>query len=191
LHKVLYGELSDFGYSSGRTRRNRSQFPETLRKLTVPHKDTMAHEHYCDVAGHRWTCDSDECECICDTPMNEGDHSACPIELRACPEHEHGLAPDSQPVGGVPIEFPHDFDEKLMRAVEQASISGAACLWCGYGYPKFSMKAQHEHLATCAEYPEEGREQSRKRLLEIGHDDDDCESSDWEQEEEKNDPNSH
>jgi hypothetical protein len=124
--------------------------------------------------------------------MNEGDHRGCPIELRACPEHEHGLSPDSLPVGGVPIEFPHDFDEKLMRAVDQAAISGAACLWCGYGYPKFSLKAQHKHLANeCPDVPEEGREQSRKRLLEIGHDDNDGESSGWEQEEEKHDPSSH
>jgi len=152
----------------------------------------MAHGHYCDVAGHRWTCDSDECFCICDGRMNEGDHAKCPIELRACPEHPYDLAP-MQPIDSdaVAIEFPNDFKEKIARAVEQAGTSGAACLWCGYSYPKFSMEAQHEHLSTCAEYPAAGRKQSRKRLLEIGHDDDDCESSDWEKEEEKNDPNSH
>jgi hypothetical protein len=105
--------------------------------------------------------------------MNEGDHARCPIELRACPEHPYELAPmPSIDSDAVAIEFPDDFEDKVVRAVEQAAVSGAACLWCGYGYPKFSLKAQHEHLANeCPDVPEEGREQSRKRLLEIGNED--------------------
>src|ERR1035438_3419926 len=48
----------------------------------------MSHKHFCDVAGHPWQCESSECICICQKPMEQGDHSHCSIELRACPEHD-------------------------------------------------------------------------------------------------------
>lgn len=48
----------------------------------------MSHTHFCDIAGHPWQCDSSECICICQEPMGQGDHERCPIELRACPEHD-------------------------------------------------------------------------------------------------------
>ena len=48
----------------------------------------MSHTHFCDIAGHPWECDSSECICICQKPMEQGDHSHCSIELRACPEHD-------------------------------------------------------------------------------------------------------
>ena len=46
----------------------------------------MSHRHYCDFAGHDWQC-SGNCECICGLLMEGNDHSDCPVELRACPEH--------------------------------------------------------------------------------------------------------
>jgi len=51
----------------------------------------MSHKHYCDVAGHEWVCTDITCECICGKLMEDGDHSECPIELRACPEHQGQL----------------------------------------------------------------------------------------------------
>jgi hypothetical protein len=47
----------------------------------------MSHTHFCDIAGHHWQCDSSECICICEKPMEQGDHSRCSIELRACSQH--------------------------------------------------------------------------------------------------------
>jgi hypothetical protein len=47
----------------------------------------MSHTHFCDIAGHPWQCESSECICICQRQMEQGDHSRCPIELRACAEH--------------------------------------------------------------------------------------------------------
>jgi hypothetical protein len=60
----------------------------------------MAHRHFCDVAGHEWECegtalrplrgDTEPSVCICEihrTPLVDGDHSGCSIELLACPEH--------------------------------------------------------------------------------------------------------
>ena len=48
----------------------------------------MSHTHFCDIAGHPWQCESSECICMCQKPMEQGDHSRCPIELRACSEHD-------------------------------------------------------------------------------------------------------
>src|ERR1019366_3773760 len=59
----------------------------------------MSHRHACD-AGHYWDCfgtalrplmgDTEPSVCMCirhRVPMEVGDHSACSIELLACPEH--------------------------------------------------------------------------------------------------------
>jgi hypothetical protein len=48
----------------------------------------MSHTHFCDIAGHPWQCESRECICLCQKPMEQGDHRHCSIELRACPEHD-------------------------------------------------------------------------------------------------------
>lgn len=48
----------------------------------------MSHTHFCDVAGHPWQCESSKCICICQTQMEQGDHSHCPTELRACSAHD-------------------------------------------------------------------------------------------------------
>ena len=56
----------------------------------------MSHTHYCDIAGHEWTCEEDTCSCICGVLMEDGEHSECPIELRACPEH-HGVELRQEP----------------------------------------------------------------------------------------------
>lgn len=60
----------------------------------------MSHLHFCDVTGHEWQCEGKAfrpfaggtepsvCMCkFCEVPMEQGDHSDCPIELLACPEH--------------------------------------------------------------------------------------------------------
>ena len=46
----------------------------------------MSHGHFCDFAGHSWHC-GEQCHCICGLPMERNDHSKCPVELRACPDH--------------------------------------------------------------------------------------------------------
>ena len=60
----------------------------------------MSHRHFCDVGGHWWECSgkalrpnarqTEASVCMCSThkvPMEEGDHSACRVELLACPDH--------------------------------------------------------------------------------------------------------
>jgi hypothetical protein len=61
----------------------------------------VSHQHACDVTGHYWQCDGVAlrpiaggieptiCMCpFCEIPMEEGDHSECPVELLACPQHQ-------------------------------------------------------------------------------------------------------
>jgi hypothetical protein len=46
----------------------------------------MSRRHYCDYSGHDWQ-GSENCKCIYGVPAQGHDHSDCPVELRACPEH--------------------------------------------------------------------------------------------------------
>jgi hypothetical protein len=60
----------------------------------------MSHYHFCDYEGHYWDCRrsavrqfadaSEPTQCMCVkhlVSMEDGDHSECPVELLACPEH--------------------------------------------------------------------------------------------------------
>jgi len=60
----------------------------------------MSHRHFCDYEGHYWECGwsavrqfadaSEPTQCMCVkhlVSMEDGDHSECPVELLACPEH--------------------------------------------------------------------------------------------------------
>ena len=62
----------------------------------------MSHQHFCDVASHRWDCngaalrlgDKEPSVCVCHAcraPLEEGDHSRCKniMEIVACPEHRN------------------------------------------------------------------------------------------------------
>ena len=75
----------------------------------------MAHVHWCDVTGHEWECqgtalrplagDTEPSICICAThrtPLEDGDHSGCSIELLACPEHrdvQREMTPEEKTLG--------------------------------------------------------------------------------------------
>jgi hypothetical protein len=126
----------------------------------------MSHKHWCDVAGHDWECNDSACMCFCGERMEQGDHSDCPIGLRACPRHPvpYGLAEGEEP-GGVPIQFPADIAAKAERAAQQLEQYGAVCLWCGHGYEDYSRKSEDEHFAFhCPDAPAELRENAEKRL---------------------------
>jgi hypothetical protein len=145
----------------------------------------MSHRHFCDVAGHYWECDGvrpgffgaapSPCICFCGTSPEVGDHSDCPVELRACPEHKKyamtGLPADEsvpEPGEGLTrIKFPPDYKTKAKRAVKQAQKYGAACFWCGQGYEEYSRALEDEHFAHyCPEAPEQLKQIARKRIQE-------------------------
>jgi hypothetical protein len=124
----------------------------------------MSHKHYCDIGGHEWECDNPACMCFCDELMERGDHSECPVELRACPQHREGLQP-GEVAGGVPISFPEDTADKIKRAVEQGDSYAAVCFWCGHGYDRYTRKIEAEHFAYhCPDAPQQLKDSARARL---------------------------
>jgi hypothetical protein len=114
----------------------------------------MNHEHGCDKAGHMWSCESDDCVCICQVPMERGDHSKCPIELKACPEHSHPAGADinteqmgrdetgSGDLPGMQARLPNEgwaqlkplsaeIEDKLEAWFDSEGTLGAFCCLCG------------------------------------------------------------
>jgi hypothetical protein len=119
----------------------------------------VSHQHACDVAGHYWECDGIAlraiagrleptiCMCpFCDIPMEEGDHSECPVELLACPQHqdeqlqETGEFRPSDPLpNGVDAECCMFNDLRGMPIV-------GFCLWCGIEF--YSVEEVDGHNAN-------------------------------------------
>ena len=126
----------------------------------------MAHSHFCDLGGHRFSCNNDLCVCVCGVPMNGEDHRRCPIELRACSQHPYVSPFVAADDDAVAIEFRDDFADMLTGAVEQADTYGAAFLWCGSGYDDYSARAEDTHFSDhCPDAPASLRERARRRLL--------------------------
>jgi hypothetical protein len=76
----------------------------------------MPHLHFCDHSGHYWQCeetalrpdagDTEPSTCMClmhGVPIEEGDHSGCPVELLACPEHRQGTLTEPQTVSKLQL----------------------------------------------------------------------------------------
>ncbi len=135
----------------------------------------MSHRHYCDVDGHEWRCTDAACECICAFLMEQGDHSECPVELRACPEHQD-------------VQLPASSNSELSPNYFKAAAHGAAerpncecgcsdtkpeeivgsCVWCGHVYVSFDAVTQARHFSNfCAGAPGELREASRLKLARL------------------------
>lgn len=128
----------------------------------------MAHQVFCDATGHFYECSNPACECVCGSLMEEGDHSECPIELRACPEHENDLTAAERYVvkeaGAVPIHFPPDIEERVERANSQPRCV-AWCWWCGHGYGRYTHQLEDAHFAFhCPDAPEELKQNARRSL---------------------------
>jgi hypothetical protein len=131
----------------------------------------MAHQHFyfCADGGHAWQCDSSACMCFCDVPMEQGDPTECPVELRAGQQHQDGLTPAEEEsieeAGAVPIQFPHDIQEKLSRVMLGSKRYEGLCIWCGYGYEMYNPKLEAEHFAyACPDAPEQLKDNFRQRL---------------------------
>jgi len=121
----------------------------------------MSHKHFCDVAGHPWQCNSSECICICQKPMELGDHSHCSIELRpvlsitmssfpsltvsralrangtkqmlVVPQRRAQSSPERRLVRLKPI--PPEIDQKLGEWFSSESDSIGFCFLCGNAIP--------------------------------------------------------
>jgi hypothetical protein len=135
----------------------------------------MSHRHYCDFAGHDWQC-SENCECICGLAMEGHDHSECPVELRACPEHAReqqrsiAEAMSSEP---DPASIQTWHERQLARPhcecgcaeAEPSEVVGW-CLHCDHIYVSYNPKIEARHFAhDCPGAPFELKESARQRLV--------------------------
>jgi hypothetical protein len=131
----------------------------------------MSHRHYCDFAGHDWQCGGD-CECICGLPMEGHDHSDCPVELRACPEHaaeqERSIAEamSSEPDAAFIQKWQERPRCDCGCAEAESSKVVGWCLYCDHVYLDFSLVIQAQHFAEdCPGAPEELKKSARERLV--------------------------
>lgn len=131
------------------------------------------HTHFCDVAGHHWECSSTECECLCGLRMEEGDHSDCPVELRACPEHPEGSEDmTAEPASdAVEIDFSNSPQQQSQvqcncgcAEIDAAEIVGW-CLWCSHVYSDWAPALEDEHFAHhCPGVPEKAKLEALESL---------------------------
>jgi hypothetical protein len=128
----------------------------------------MSHRHYCDVVGHDWQCSSADCECVCDFLMEEGDHSDCPVELRACPEHENQAGRQMSEVNSDAVEIDFSILSPERQQASPHCECGCAeidvmeivgwCLWCSHVYSEWNPVIQDGHFAhQCSGVPGQGR----------------------------------
>lgn len=123
------------------------------------------HSHRCLVEDHLFDCD-EACECICGLPMEGNDHSDCPIELRACPEHKT----EWERVLAEPMSAEKQTEmEPLLEQQDAARLHNCECgceevdaamivgwcLHCNHVYTIYTPKLQDQHFANhCPGAPE-------------------------------------
>jgi hypothetical protein len=131
----------------------------------------MSHRHYCDFAGHDWQCSGD-CECCCGLPMERHDHSDCPVELRACPEHadeqqrsiEEAMSSEPDPA------LVQKWRERPSCECDcgEAELNKVVgwCVHCSHVYVEYDPKIENLHFANhCPGAPEELKKSARERLV--------------------------
>jgi hypothetical protein len=131
----------------------------------------MSHRHYCDYAGHDWLCAGD-CKCICDFPMEENDHSECPVELRACPEHSVeqkrsiAEAMSSEPDPAFVQKWHERPSCECGCAEAESSKIVGWCLHCDHAYVEYHTEIEARHFADyCPGAPEELKKSAWERLV--------------------------
>ena len=89
--------------------------------------------------------------------MNGNDHTDCPVELRACPEHENQPIAEGRPLpeGVVEIKFPADWRHETQPSCECgcSEIDAAE----GVGWHEYSRQL---HCGECLSEPCEGLEKA-------------------------------
>ena len=132
----------------------------------------MSHKHYCDVEGHEWQCTDGTCECICGGLMEEIDHSECPVELRACPEHQRQLPVLSEDelsdfFGHLSSDAEKPRCECGCTVALQENVVGF-CVWCSHVYVSFNAATEARHFSDfCSGAPEELRMVSQAKLTRL------------------------
>jgi hypothetical protein len=104
--------------------------------------------------------------------MENGDHSECPIELRACPEHQHQLpvlSDDelSEFVGDLTSDAKKPRCECGCADAHPEDVVGF-CVWCSHVYVSYNAKVEAQHFSNlCAGAPEELREAAQRKLARL------------------------
>jgi hypothetical protein len=108
-------------------------------------------------------------------PMKDHDHSDCPIELRACPEHLEGSEYDDAEPDSEAVKI----NLCVLSSERQKSVptcgcgcadlapdaSVGFCAWCTHRYADYSPLIEADHfLNHCPEVPEQLRKSAQKRL---------------------------
>ena len=125
----------------------------------------MSHKHWCDYAGHYWDCDgtavrlfqAEPIVCMCadhGTPMEDGDHSDCTIELLSCPQHR---ADHMRAMGYEPdYVIPSDSERFSLLYDADGNPIYARCLWCAAEFDSPAQEGAHtaNEMAACIVYQE-------------------------------------
>lgn len=129
----------------------------------------MSHRHFCDYVGHEWECagaalrpltrNAELSICIClrhQVPMEDDDHSDCPVELLACPEHRDEQLQKMRMFVGSDLPCSERLAERdLLKDSDGKPIVGF-CLWCDKNF--YSMEEMDAHNANdsraCAVFQE-------------------------------------
>ncbi|WP_263377071.1 hypothetical protein [Granulicella aggregans] len=125
----------------------------------VGSKEATQHSHFCDYAGHTWECagtaqrsltgGSEPSLCMCQVhqvPMSEGDHSECPVELLACPEHRDEQLKQMAAASSSPTRTEDTLagQSAVFKDGDGEPIVGF-CLWCGNDF--YSIDEMNTHNA--------------------------------------------
>lgn len=143
----------------------------------------MSHRHFCDALGHDWNCDgkalrpdtgdTEPSVCMCQlhqVPMDEGDHSSCPVELLACPVHRDEQQKKMEEPASTLCQDALDIDQDAAtnewRDKDGNPIVGF-CLWCNLDFYTMEEAQSHEanNSAACPAFQEFINEQSRSSAL--------------------------
>jgi hypothetical protein len=106
--------------------------------------------------------------------METGDHSECPVELRACPEHQRQLPASSSGdklfsdfFGHLPSDSEKPRCECGCADADREEVVGF-CLWCSHVYVSYNAKVEAQHFANfCPGAPAEIREAAQQKLARL------------------------
>jgi hypothetical protein len=87
-----------------------------------------------------------------EVPMEEGDHSPCPVELLACPEHRDEQQRKINEVAGTLDDSDTDADPEAWTDKSGNGIVGF-CLWCNREFYTIDEVWEHSDDDSAAREP--------------------------------------
>jgi hypothetical protein len=116
----------------------------------------MSHRHFCDSAGHYWKCEgtavrqfaegSEPTPCMCikhSVSMDDGDHSECPVELLACPEHRYEQLRQMSDPSECNLLISEDATGSSAFTNKDDRLTVDFCLWCNRDFYTIAEVMEH------------------------------------------------